>query len=158
LQGADITKNYSDASTAVVHMFHSGLWGGWQFQVSQQQTNASTLHFGYGGYQEARGSSVSSQHYFVENVLEELDAAGEWYLDPKPKIPILYFWPNNTDNLEKGGAATDRGARDSAGAGAGAGAGADAGAGRNSHAAGPPEIVIPLLDTLITVDGTVRVF
>ena len=26
-----------------------------------------------GGYQEARGSGVSHNHYYIENVLEELD-------------------------------------------------------------------------------------
>ncbi|MEN6304817.1 MAG: right-handed parallel beta-helix repeat-containing protein [Armatimonadia bacterium] len=34
--------------------------------------------------------------FFVENSLEELDAPGEWYLDPRTRT--LYFWPpDNTD-------------------------------------------------------------
>jgi hypothetical protein len=37
------------------------------------------INFGYGGYQEARGSGVNGgQHAYIENVLEELDVAGEW--------------------------------------------------------------------------------
>ena len=28
--GSDIPKMYENPSTAVVHMFHGGLWGGWQ--------------------------------------------------------------------------------------------------------------------------------
>ena len=58
-----------------------GLWGGWQFQVTQRDELANGtigLQFGYGGYQEARGSGVSNQHLYVENVLEELDSPGEW--------------------------------------------------------------------------------
>jgi hypothetical protein len=66
--GTDV-KRYSDATTAVIHMFHGSLWGGWQFQVASQQANASTFKFGYGGYQEARGSGIKAgQHYFIENV------------------------------------------------------------------------------------------
>ena len=66
--GSDL-KVYSDASTAVVHMFHGALWGGWQFQVASQQVNTSQLQFGYGGWQEGRGSDIKAgQHYFIENV------------------------------------------------------------------------------------------
>ena len=38
-------------------MFHGGLWGGWQYQVAAQPAE-DTLAFGYGGYQEARGSGI----------------------------------------------------------------------------------------------------
>ena len=54
----------------VVHMFHGGLWGGWQFQMNGKNSfvsgnagngtasdgSSATIGFGYGGYQEARGS------------------------------------------------------------------------------------------------------
>eukprot|EP00656_Telonema_subtile_P039161 TRINITY_DN4429_c0_g1_i1.p1 TRINITY_DN4429_c0_g1~~TRINITY_DN4429_c0_g1_i1.p1 ORF type:complete len:518 (+),score=96.96 TRINITY_DN4429_c0_g1_i1:1085-2638(+) len=90
--GTDITKNYGNPSTGVVHMFHSGLWGGWQFQVSDQKNGS--LMFGYGGYQEARGSGIDKQHYFVENILEELDSPGEWFYDPVGSK--MFFWPNGT--------------------------------------------------------------
>ena len=56
-QRSKLTKDYKDVSGAVVHMFHGGLWGGWQFQVTAQTPSA--LQFGYGGYQEARGSGIS---------------------------------------------------------------------------------------------------
>lgn len=32
-----------------------------------------------------------AERYYVQNVLEELDAPGEWYLDRKTSV--LYFWP-----------------------------------------------------------------
>ena len=43
----------------------------------------------HGGWQEARGASIGPQYtqhnlnnsYFVENIREELDFAGEWFLD-----------------------------------------------------------------------------
>ena len=41
-----------------------------------------TINFAYGGYQEARGSGINAgQHFYIENVLEELDAPGEWFYD-----------------------------------------------------------------------------
>ena len=52
----------------VVHMFHSGLWGGWSYQVSRQDTSSQSLLFSHGGYQEARGSGIGSNHYYLENV------------------------------------------------------------------------------------------
>ncbi len=32
--------------------------------------------------------------WYVENLLEELDEPGEWYLDPD--LRLLYYWPNHT--------------------------------------------------------------
>ncbi len=49
------------------------------------------------------GNSVSyairiGDRYFIEGLLEELDAPGEWYLDPRTET--LYFWP--PEDLESG--------------------------------------------------------
>ena len=55
---------------AVVQMFHGGLWGGWTYSVAAQTDSA--LEFGYGGYQEARGSGINKNHYYVENDLSLL--------------------------------------------------------------------------------------
>jgi hypothetical protein len=94
--GTDIAKNYSNAGTGVVHMFHSGLWGGWTYQVESQHADSSNgaFAFSHGGYQEARGSGIESNHYFVENIKEELDAPSEWFHDPVTHE--LFFWPNTT--------------------------------------------------------------
>jgi hypothetical protein len=90
----DINKTYANAKTAVVQMFHGGLWGGWTFQVATQDVQTQSLLFSHGGYQEARGAG-GGKHYYVENVLEELDSPGEWFYDPVKSQ--LHFWPNSTD-------------------------------------------------------------
>jgi hypothetical protein len=77
--GHDINKTYANAGTAVVHMFHGGLWGGWQYQVASQDAANGALMFSHGGYQEARGSGINSQHYFVENVMEGKGVVCGWY-------------------------------------------------------------------------------
>jgi hypothetical protein len=62
-----------------VHMFHGGLWGGWQYQVASQDAANGALMFSHGGYQEARGSGINRQHYFVENVMEGKGVVCGWY-------------------------------------------------------------------------------
>jgi len=53
------------------------------------------INFGYGGYQEARGSGINNgQHMYIENVFEELDVNGEWFFDPSQSL--LYILPNMT--------------------------------------------------------------
>jgi hypothetical protein len=92
--GNTINKTYSNAGTGVIHMFHGALWGGWSYQLSRQDLPTRSLLFSHGGYQEARGSGITDNHYFVENLLEELDAPGEWFYDVRESK--LYLWPNGT--------------------------------------------------------------
>ena len=47
---SDGVPELAQPAGAVVHMFHGGLWGGWQYMVASR-TNDTTLAFGYGGYQ-----------------------------------------------------------------------------------------------------------
>ena len=55
-----------------------------------------TIKFGYGGYQEARGSGINpGQHFYIEGVREELDVPGEWHYDPS--AGVLTVFPNGTD-------------------------------------------------------------
>ena len=125
--------------TAVVHMFHGALWGGWMFQVSGFDAANGTMRLGYGGFQEGRGASVSTtqSHYYVENVLEELDADGEWFYDEKEQK--LYVQPNAT----AAAAAASASSVESGAATAGSAAAASSGA----------PYVAPILDTLVRVTG-----
>lgn len=85
------------ADTAVVHMFHGMLWGGWQFVVGGVAPGGSSanLTFSYGGYQEARGGPINGgTHWYIENALPLLDAPGEWFYDAD--AGELYLWPNGT--------------------------------------------------------------
>ena len=52
-----------------------------------------SLHWTYGGFQEARGSTVGREWY-VENIFEELDVAEEWFYDEETKM--IYYSPNGT--------------------------------------------------------------
>eukprot|EP01062_Namystynia_karyoxenos_P011319 TRINITY_DN14045_c0_g1_i2.p1 TRINITY_DN14045_c0_g1~~TRINITY_DN14045_c0_g1_i2.p1 ORF type:complete len:875 (+),score=181.70 TRINITY_DN14045_c0_g1_i2:105-2627(+) len=86
-----LPRQWAHPETGVLHMFHGGLWGGWMFRVANRSNDVLSL--GYGGYQEARGSG-NGQHFYVENIREELDAPQEWYYDEAEGQ--LYLWPNGT--------------------------------------------------------------
>ena len=50
-----------------------------------------------GGWQTTRTAPPHETYKFVENVFEELDAPGEWYLDRKEHI--LYLYPEQGTDL-----------------------------------------------------------
>ena len=63
-------------------------------QQQQQQQQQHLLSLGEGGYQFPRGTS-SVGWFWLDNILEELDAANEWYFEPRTRR--LFFKPNATD-------------------------------------------------------------
>ena len=63
-------------------------------QLDSVNTTKHELHFQYGGWQEARGGNAGKNHYYAENIAEELDSPGEWFLDTDTST--LYFYPNAT--------------------------------------------------------------
>ena len=84
------------ATPPVVNVFHPGYWGGWSFELASASpptaTANATLRFGAGGWQEARGATTGGG-WWVENVLAELDAPGEWFYDGAR----LYYGFNRTE-------------------------------------------------------------
>ena len=52
-------------------------WANWAFEVAS--VAGSTVKFGRGGFQGARGGPGSD--YFIQNVREELDDPTEFYFD-----------------------------------------------------------------------------
>src|SRR4051812_30406808 len=45
----------------IVHTFHSGHWGNWMFTIASLDTSNSTIRFGKGGFQEARGADKGAE-------------------------------------------------------------------------------------------------
>ena len=88
-----INRTWSNPSTGIVHAFHGRGWGGWQFKLNERDENDMTLRWSYGGFQEARGCDYGGEWY-VENIFEELDSPGEWFLDYGTHK--LYLYPNST--------------------------------------------------------------
>lgn len=85
-------RTWSNASEARVTMFQTHTWGNWGFDVGERDDSTHSLTFTGGGFQEARGGGINTEHagsgpegggnkFFVDGVREELDAVGEFYYD-----------------------------------------------------------------------------
>eukprot|EP01137_Pigoraptor_chileana_P011890 Opistho-2@63489 len=88
-------RTYAHPETGIVHTFHHLHWGGWQFRIDSHEPSTRTFKWSYGGFQEARGHSDGGVEYYIENLMEELDSPGEWFLDYATNN--LYYYPNATD-------------------------------------------------------------
>ena len=84
---------WSNPATGVVHAFHCGHWANWQFQIEGRDQNSRTITFKDGGFQEARGCA-SGAEWYVENIMEELDAPNEWYYNETTMM--LFYFPNGS--------------------------------------------------------------
>jgi hypothetical protein len=71
------------------HAMHPALWGDFTWRITGKDTNNQVKL--EGGWQNNRGAAAHWQLRFVENIFEELDAPGEWFLNSKTHT--LYFYP-----------------------------------------------------------------
>ena len=83
-------KKYKHPEGAYIHRMHSGLWGSYHFMIEKvDETGKPTM---VGGYQMNRNNNgFDTKFNFIENVLEELNAPGEWYYDRT--AGVLYYKP-----------------------------------------------------------------
>ncbi|WP_282123122.1 PDZ domain-containing protein [Algibacter mikhailovii] len=82
---------------AYFHALHKGRWGGYHFEVAGVNDDGSPMLIG--GHQNNRGSRYHEEYQMVENVFEELDSPGEWFLDKLSSK--LYYWPNKGIALDE---------------------------------------------------------
>lgn len=80
---------WRDPAGAVLHALHGNQWGGVQVPILGKQPDGSLAYGAQVG--NNRVMPPSERDRYVENVLEELDAPGEWYLDAPQGW--LYFKP-----------------------------------------------------------------
>jgi hypothetical protein len=92
-------KHNPSGKGLIVGAYQGGHWGSWIFEVDSVDASTSTVNFGRGGFQEARGSANGGELY-IENVLEELDSPGEWFFDGAAQR--IYYYPNSTDAAPAG--------------------------------------------------------
>ena len=88
---------WADPRGAFFHAMHRALWGDMHWRITGK-TSDGRLEM-EGGWQNNRPSPPHPQYRFVENVFEELDAPGEWYLDADRGI--LYLYPPDGVNLKE---------------------------------------------------------
>jgi len=80
---------WHDPAGAVLHALHGNRWGGVQVPILGKKPDGSLAYGAQVG--NNRVMPPSEQDRFVENVLEELDAPGEWFHDRQQGW--LYFKP-----------------------------------------------------------------
>ncbi len=97
------TRRWANSGEAEIHIFQAAYWGNLQWKIKNIDFGSNSIWFGEGGQQiGAKWSSdpeVLNKHsrFFIENVFEELDAPGEWYLDQQKNI--LYYYPEQGTDL-----------------------------------------------------------
>jgi len=90
-------KRWANPQEAVIHIFQAQHWGNLQWTVKAVDYENRYIWFGRGGRQigakwAVRPTNIDdSSQFYIENVFEELDAPGEWYLDSKKAT--LYYKP-----------------------------------------------------------------
>ncbi|HEX4022083.1 MAG TPA: right-handed parallel beta-helix repeat-containing protein [Acidobacteriaceae bacterium] len=96
-------RHWSNPEDAEIHIFQEAYWGNLQWQLKGIDRETHSIWFGEGGQQigakwDKNPAKVGSQsRYFIENVFEELDSPGEWFLDKRKSI--LYYYPQQGTDL-----------------------------------------------------------
>jgi hypothetical protein len=97
-------KRWAKSKGAVVHIFDAIGIGNLQWAVAVIDWDTHTIELGKGGFQmndltfgEVTTGIDQRSRFYIENVFEELDSAGEWYFDTEEGI--LYLMPEEGINL-----------------------------------------------------------
>eukprot|EP00729_Bicosta_minor_P007358 gene7358-24009_t len=92
--GVDFSNtSKAEQQRAVFQVWRRSHWANWMFEVDEIDQSTSTITFGKGGFQGSRGGDGSD--WYLENMLDLLDAPNEHYYDPD--TGTLYYQPNSTD-------------------------------------------------------------
>lgn len=87
---------WRDPEGGFIHAIHRHKWGGYHYRITGKEPNHTVIY--EGGWQNNRQMGMHPDYRFVENIFEELDAPGEWFLDRKTRT--LYLYPPETADLE----------------------------------------------------------
>jgi PDZ domain/Right handed beta helix region len=91
------TARWADPAGGYFHAMHKALWGGFTWLITGKDANGEVTK--EGGWQNNREGKIHEKYRFVENIFEELDAPGEWFLNRKTHT--LYFYPPAGLDLRK---------------------------------------------------------
>ncbi len=96
-------KHWAKPDEAEIHIFQEAYWGNLQWRIRGIDRDAHVLWFGEGGQQIGAkwdrdpAKLGKKSRYYIENVFEELDAPGEWYLDGSNSV--LYYYPERGTDI-----------------------------------------------------------
>jgi len=81
---------YNDVDEMIINVWRPARWANWMFKVGDYDRSTGNFTFGEGGNQGARGNNKGGD-FFIENVFEELDQAGEFFYDKKSDELYLFY-------------------------------------------------------------------
>jgi hypothetical protein len=95
-------KEWKNPETGIVHAFQSHNWGNMQYRIKEVKVDSNKIILGEGGWQLQRrygvgGEGSKTSWYFIDNIFEELDTPGEWFLDKETNQ--LFYYPNKGEKL-----------------------------------------------------------
>lgn len=88
------TSRWSNPTGGYVHAMHAALWGDMHWRITGRKLDGSLAM--EGGWQNNRPSAMHPVYRFVENIVEELDAPGEWFHDAAARR-LLFLPPPGID-------------------------------------------------------------
>ena len=94
--GMHVPYDTNISGSAVVHAWRSLHWFSRAHEVASYDAQSSEFLFGRGGWQGAEGTT-SDAEFYIEGVLEELDAAGEWFFNSS--LRRLWLWHNASSGM-----------------------------------------------------------
>lgn len=80
---------WNDPAGGYIHAMHKAMWGDYHYLITGKDSWGNVAYTG--GWQNNRQMGMDPERRYVENIFEELDAPGEWYLDRQKNE--LYFYP-----------------------------------------------------------------
>jgi len=95
-------KKWEHPEEAVLHIFQSFGWGNMIWKLGGIDCDRSVFLLDEGGWHmntlwEWHADCIYNAPFYVENVFEELDAPGEWYLDKREGA--LYYMPEEGEDM-----------------------------------------------------------
>ncbi|MFQ6131347.1 MAG: right-handed parallel beta-helix repeat-containing protein [Armatimonadota bacterium] len=90
-------RRWADPRGAFIHAMHRNMWGDFHYVITGKDAEGNVTY--EGGWQNNRRYGMHDKYRFVENVFEELDAPGEWFLDEASNT--LYYRPPEDVDLDK---------------------------------------------------------
>lgn len=103
---ATFTKQkWANPQEAEIHIFQAAYWGTLQWKIRGIDFSNNTIWFGDGGQQIGAKWSHhpavlnENSRFFIDNVFEELDTPGEWFLDIQKSV--LYYYPEQGTELRR---------------------------------------------------------
>jgi len=90
-------KSWKNPEGAIFHAIHGNEWGDFHYVITGVNSDGTPVL--EGGHQNNRPAPPHEEYRMIENVFEELDNPGEWFLDKENHK--LYYWPEPEVDINK---------------------------------------------------------